>query len=416
MSLPQAFKCPSCSASLDYDGTAEVVTCDYCGTTVLVPDKWRREPSRVDYSQSDAGNIHEILELTHAGRKIEAIKLYRETFGVGLKEAKDAVEQLERGQPTAVYVTSATVGTVGAATAGASGCGCISPLFVMFILAVVFGSLFYLSNPARGNRIISDLTAGEFEEAVAQIDQVVSNINKATFENPRLAERDATASQPDLLLQTWAYGGSEIPISLSYTAVVSDQRQTSWEIPLGVSGEYAYELGTGDQTLYIAQGTALHAYDKKDGDSLWETVLSDSVQNGCETCIQATREQVIVMTSDNKLEAFDAQNGRSLWQWPLVSETFVRPDAGYQAFVMAGTQVIFIDNLPDGRASDKGLFVLDVASGTQLQLLAPSCPDPQQFFDDDYLGFDSQVIIDPAQNTAVFLFGSAIIDQLCLQK
>lgn len=30
------------------------------------------------------------------GRKIEAIKLYREMTGLGLKEAKDAVEQLEQ--------------------------------------------------------------------------------------------------------------------------------------------------------------------------------------------------------------------------------------------------------------------------------------------------------------------------------
>lgn len=33
-----------------------------------------------------------------AGRKIQAIKLYREEHGVGLKEAKDAVEALQRGQ------------------------------------------------------------------------------------------------------------------------------------------------------------------------------------------------------------------------------------------------------------------------------------------------------------------------------
>lgn len=31
------------------------------------------------------------------GRKIEAIKLYREATGVGLKEAKDAVEGMEKG-------------------------------------------------------------------------------------------------------------------------------------------------------------------------------------------------------------------------------------------------------------------------------------------------------------------------------
>lgn len=35
-----------------------------------------------------------IAELIQQGRKIEAIKLLRETTGIGLKEAKEAVEQL----------------------------------------------------------------------------------------------------------------------------------------------------------------------------------------------------------------------------------------------------------------------------------------------------------------------------------
>ena len=34
------------------------------------------------------------MELMKTGRKIEAIKLYREQTGVGLKEAKDYVESL----------------------------------------------------------------------------------------------------------------------------------------------------------------------------------------------------------------------------------------------------------------------------------------------------------------------------------
>jgi ribosomal protein L7/L12 len=37
-----------------------------------------------------------LVELA-AGRKIEAIKLYRERTGLGLKEAKDAIDDLERG-------------------------------------------------------------------------------------------------------------------------------------------------------------------------------------------------------------------------------------------------------------------------------------------------------------------------------
>jgi len=39
--------------------------------------------------------IAALRELLFAGRKIEAIKLYREMTGLGLKEAKEAVEGLE---------------------------------------------------------------------------------------------------------------------------------------------------------------------------------------------------------------------------------------------------------------------------------------------------------------------------------
>jgi ribosomal protein L7/L12 len=40
----------------------------------------------------------ELISLLDQGQKIEAIKLYRERTGVGLKEAKDAVEAIQRGE------------------------------------------------------------------------------------------------------------------------------------------------------------------------------------------------------------------------------------------------------------------------------------------------------------------------------
>jgi ribosomal protein L7/L12 len=36
----------------------------------------------------------EIIRLISMGRKIEAIKMYRDMAGVGLKEAKDAIDKL----------------------------------------------------------------------------------------------------------------------------------------------------------------------------------------------------------------------------------------------------------------------------------------------------------------------------------
>jgi ribosomal protein L7/L12 len=45
------------------------------------------------------GAGQELAELVRQGRKIEAIKLVREQTGCGLAEAKAAVEKLERGEP-----------------------------------------------------------------------------------------------------------------------------------------------------------------------------------------------------------------------------------------------------------------------------------------------------------------------------
>lgn len=42
----------------------------------------------------------DIVGLLAAGQEIEAIKRYRERYRVGLKEAKDAVDAMERGSPT----------------------------------------------------------------------------------------------------------------------------------------------------------------------------------------------------------------------------------------------------------------------------------------------------------------------------
>jgi ribosomal protein L7/L12 len=57
----------------------------------------QREPEASDHL-SDAASAADpqIVALVQQGKKIEAIKIYRERTGLGLKEAKDAVEQIER--------------------------------------------------------------------------------------------------------------------------------------------------------------------------------------------------------------------------------------------------------------------------------------------------------------------------------
>jgi ribosomal protein L7/L12 len=56
------------------------------------PDDWHRELE----STADGQTMADVYRFMQLGRKIEAIKVYRELTGKGLAESKEAVEQMER--------------------------------------------------------------------------------------------------------------------------------------------------------------------------------------------------------------------------------------------------------------------------------------------------------------------------------
>jgi len=110
----KTFNCPSCGAPLDYDGGDDsTIRCPFCSSSVIVPTELRTgavgtprlerdEPSfTADPLSNTLGHLKEfgeIASLVKAGRKIDAVKLYREITGAGLKEAKDAVEMIAAGR------------------------------------------------------------------------------------------------------------------------------------------------------------------------------------------------------------------------------------------------------------------------------------------------------------------------------
>ncbi len=117
MSKARVFECPNCGASLEYEGGDEpTVRCDYCGSSVIVPDELRDkqaalEPSIFGLSPNPIAKLREIGRLVRANRKIEAVKLYREMFGVSLQQAKDAIDELSQGKT--VHVGDMTIKTDG---------------------------------------------------------------------------------------------------------------------------------------------------------------------------------------------------------------------------------------------------------------------------------------------------------------
>jgi ribosomal protein L7/L12 len=65
---------------------------DFLFQELGLQEKYQAEQSQ---TASQLG-MAEIVALLRMNRKIEAIKLYRQMTGTGLKEAKDAVDSMER--------------------------------------------------------------------------------------------------------------------------------------------------------------------------------------------------------------------------------------------------------------------------------------------------------------------------------
>jgi ribosomal protein L7/L12 len=81
-------RCPFC----DHKNPPGATRCAQCQAELFASPTDNVNASGAE-SQSLDGRV---LALVTDGRKIEAIKLYRDMTGAGLKEAKDAVEALER--------------------------------------------------------------------------------------------------------------------------------------------------------------------------------------------------------------------------------------------------------------------------------------------------------------------------------
>ena len=62
-----------------------------------IPDRLDADRYRFDARTLGVDEVSgEVIDLLRQGRKIDAIKVYRAETGVGLKEAKDAVDAVER--------------------------------------------------------------------------------------------------------------------------------------------------------------------------------------------------------------------------------------------------------------------------------------------------------------------------------
>ena len=114
-----AMDCPNCGAPVDFAGGTSA-TCSFCKSQLyLTHDGVTAASALNDLLEKQpitrGVDIDRVRQLVLDGKKIDAIKLVREQTGLGLKEAKDVVEAIERGetpnvQPVAAAVTHGVSG------------------------------------------------------------------------------------------------------------------------------------------------------------------------------------------------------------------------------------------------------------------------------------------------------------------
>lgn len=195
--MTQTFECPNCQATLDFDPQSNPVTvrCSFCNSTVIVPESLRPRSGARSGPHNQQTTLAEIVELVQNGRKIEAIKLFRETFSVGLKEAKDVVDAIERHEDihlggtnfhtAAVTLTTYTNPPMVQTSSGRGGCAVLIAILVFLIIGAAAMLVFI---PAQGMDMVEELLNITQSESESRS----NNSSEIAFEEPDISGPMAT--------------------------------------------------------------------------------------------------------------------------------------------------------------------------------------------------------------------------------
>jgi ribosomal protein L7/L12/outer membrane protein assembly factor BamB len=321
--------------------------------------------------------LAEIARLAAGGQKIEAIKLFRQTFDVGLNEAKDAVEAIAAGQPfdlarrPTMQITSTTIQLQpGAVAKAAAGGGCLLTGFILFIVLVAvgvpLGAIFFTSrsplNPLRPPPI-------SYEPAI---------LFYAGQDGP-----------PDVVAMT--YNSEDDTRALTRLNIAN--RQTVWTAAPLAKGQTSVDSLIADgQHIFGAAEVRLFALNAADGNLAWETIMPDRVGYCDEQCFKLHNGKLVLLGVDDALRAFDAQTGAALWELPL--EIYSRWFEFYQ------DQVFII--VRDEQTYAYDLVFVDLNTGQVVRKLTPVCQIDQST---ENLDTDNPYLYDEAEGVLYLIYG-----------
>jgi outer membrane protein assembly factor BamB/ribosomal protein L7/L12 len=424
---PTSLNCPACGAPLDFDGTSAMVRCKFCRNVSLIPGilptqaaapssaldeirllassgkqveaiKRYREIYGVDLNEANDGvealqagrlvtpsapgahapeeltkTIQEVQRLLAAGNKIEAIKIYRQSYDVSLARAKYAIDQIEAGQttcPEAGFPAPAAPAQEARQTKTANWLGCVIPLVILLFVGGIV--LFGLSQPG-------------------------GPLNPRYYANgPAILLPSGPDAAPDMAALFFNPDADARFIGL----VGLDTGKLRWQAePLAGDG-YADAIVSGTDLVYAANDTDLLAYRKSDGSLAWQATMPDKLNYGTSTLLVAAG-RVITNNVDQSIQAYDAETGNPVWNKRL--------SAYDRTLRLMGNSLVVIDYTDNNY--NYGLVFLDPATGGQQNVITPICKHNDYSY--DALGNDSGLVYDPAGN-ALYLVSDA--SYACLER
>lgn len=318
--MSQSFECPNCQANLDYDSNSNALTvrCSFCNSTVIVPDTLRRQHGQ---TAQQPQVLAQIVQLVQNGQKIEAIKRFREAFNVGLKEAKDVVDAIERHEDihlggTNFHTQSVSIATyTGTPTVQtSSGRGCIFFVVFLVIAAVIAAAVFLIVPTVIGTTAVVEEIRNVTNSETADSEDVVSTI-EAIFPNQESSDGPQFA---EVIMQ---FGGEEgigpgffndtrrLAIDGKgniYTGDYSGGRIQVFD-PTGSflatwnAGEDLYMSGmtvNRDGTVYILKNFTVETYNGMTGEFLGNLELPGAADNYFDTAVTGPDGSVYLVAED----------------------------------------------------------------------------------------------------------------------
>ena len=426
LNQPTSLNCPACGAPLDVDGTRAVVRCKFCGNVSLVPgvlptqaaapasalDEIRKlagggnladaiERYRAIYGvdQQEASEALDALkagrlvtpsasgmrpseELTKAlqevqrllanGKKIEAIKIYRENYDVSLARAKYAIDQIAAGQTlhpemgfpaqTASYQGDAMPYQAAGPAKKRSPLGCIITV-ALLLLVGGFMAVFI------------------FQSGSPFVPHYYTN-------GPLAMIPSGSGSAPNFAVGLYDSNKDTRFIGL----VDGTNSKLAWHAaPLAGDG-YVDALVAASDMVYAANASVLLAYNKSDGSLAWQAQMPDKLNYGDSTLL-VVNGVVITSNSDESIQAYNASTGAQVWNKRL---------SGYDRTLrMMANSLVVVDYTDNNH--NFGLIFVDPATGSQQKVITPTCTHDDY---DTYIDPSSGFIYDQAESALFMVYGS----------